>query len=63
MDGYSRLITYPFTCPRCRSVSYLMTKHPYCQGCNWDSLTDVTNERKVSNKKEEVIEQKDEEIN
>ena len=31
------------TCPRCRSVTELITEDPYCSYCNWDSLEDQTN--------------------
>ena len=27
-------------CPRCGTVSRIMTDDPYCSECNWDSLLD-----------------------
>jgi len=47
MDGKKtqrpKFITYNFKCPRCESINRISTPHPYCQGCNWDSLSDLTN--------------------
>ncbi|MFA6236257.1 MAG: hypothetical protein WC635_02930 [Bacteriovorax sp.] len=38
----TNLKTYKFKCPRCKSINRISTNHPYCQGCNWDSLKDLT---------------------
>lgn len=29
------------SCPRCESKLSTLSGHPYCSGCNWDSLTDL----------------------
>jgi len=68
MDGKFRtgnnVGTFPIICPRCKTVTRILseTKYPYCQGCNWDSLTDVITERKTNFKKEN-IDQKNETTN
>lgn len=32
--------TYHARCPRCHSRSKILSGHPYCPDCNWDSLED-----------------------
>ncbi len=32
--------TYHARCPRCHSKSKILSGHPYCSDCNWDSLED-----------------------
>lgn len=31
---------HPSCCPRCQVRTCVISGHPYCQDCNWDSLTD-----------------------
>ncbi len=31
---------YHARCPRCNARSKVLSGHPYCQDCNWDSLED-----------------------
>lgn len=54
---------YRFKCPRCKSINHLMSEHPYCQGCNWDSLTDVLVERKLNKRLEDLTREKNEKTN
>ena len=32
--------TYHARCPRCHSKSKILSGHPYCPDCDWDSLED-----------------------
>ena len=55
--------TYRFKCPRCKNITHLTSEHPYCQGCNWDSLTDILTERKFNQKLKELTRKKNEKTN
>jgi len=33
---------YPHHCHRCETTTMILGNHPYCAGCNWDSLTDAS---------------------
>jgi hypothetical protein len=33
-------------CPRCGVSTHIISGAPYCSDCNWDSLTDLTYEKK-----------------
>jgi hypothetical protein len=55
--------TYRFKCPRCEGITHLSSGHPYCPGCNWDSLTDEETESKFNKRLEYLTRRRDEKAN
>lgn len=49
MSGYKSIEHWPYVnqkkCHRCESFLSVSSEHSYCQGCNWDSLTDPINSK------------------
>ena len=36
---------YHARCPRCQARTKILSGHPYCPDCYWDSLEDLSNSR------------------